>query len=56
MRPTFACKFAGEVKGFDLESYIPAKEARHMDTFIHWGIAAAVSGRGGQPVCPPVMR
>ena len=38
---TFACKIAGEVKGFDLESYITAKEARTMDTFIHYGIAAA---------------
>ena len=38
----FACKIAGEVKGFDLESYIGAKEARTMDTFIHFGIAAAV--------------
>ncbi|MBP6852990.1 MAG: beta-ketoacyl-ACP synthase II [Rhodoferax sp.] len=38
----FACRFAGEVKGFDLESYIRAKEARTMDTFIHFGIAAAV--------------
>ncbi|TDQ45253.1 beta-ketoacyl-ACP synthase II [Tepidicella xavieri] len=38
----FACKIAGEVKGFDLESYISAKEARTMDTFIHYGIAAAV--------------
>ncbi len=37
----FACKIAGEVKGFDLESYISAKEARSMDTFIHYGIAAA---------------
>ena len=37
-----ACKIAGEVKGFDLESYIGAKEARTMDTFIHYGIAAAV--------------
>ena len=37
----FACKFAGEVKGFNLESYIGAKEARTMDTFIHYGIAAA---------------
>jgi 3-oxoacyl-[acyl-carrier-protein] synthase II len=36
-----ACKIAGEVKGFDLESYISAKEARTMDTFIHYGIAAA---------------
>ena len=37
----FACSFAGEVKGFDLESYIRAKEARTMDSFIHFGIAAA---------------
>ncbi len=39
---SFACKFAGEVKGFELEKYIGAKEARTMDTFIHYGIAAAV--------------
>lgn len=38
---TFSCKIAGEVKNFDLESYISAKEARTMDTFIHYGIAAA---------------
>jgi 3-oxoacyl-[acyl-carrier-protein] synthase II len=38
----FACKFAGEVKGFELEKYIGSKEARTMDTFIHYGIAAAV--------------
>ena len=37
----FACKIAGEVKGFDLESYISAKDARTMDAFIHYGIAAA---------------
>jgi len=37
----FACKIAGEVRDFDLESYITAKEARAMDTFIHYGIAAA---------------
>ncbi len=35
-----AVHFAGEVKGFNIEDYIPAKEARHMDTFIHYGIAA----------------
>ncbi|QWD80285.1 beta-ketoacyl-ACP synthase II [Polynucleobacter sp. MWH-Spelu-300-X4] len=34
--------FAGEVKGFNIEDYIPAKEARHMDTFIHYGIAAGM--------------
>ncbi|MBY4896341.1 beta-ketoacyl-ACP synthase II [Cupriavidus sp. AU9028] len=35
-----AVHFAGEVKGFNVEEYLPAKEARHMDTFIHYGIAA----------------
>lgn len=38
---TFSCKVAGEVKGFDVESYMSAKEARTMDSFIHFGIAAA---------------
>ncbi|KGM39270.1 3-oxoacyl-ACP synthase [Aquabacterium sp. NJ1] len=38
----FACQFAGEVKGFNIEDYIPAKEARHMDTFIHYGLAASM--------------
>lgn len=37
-----ACQIAGEVKGFDLDAYIGSKEARTMDTFIHYGIAAAV--------------
>ena len=34
--------FAGEVKDFNVEDYLPAKEARHMDTFIHYGIAAGL--------------
>jgi 3-oxoacyl-[acyl-carrier-protein] synthase II len=38
----FACRFAGEVKGFKVEDYIPGKEARHMDTFIHYGMAASI--------------
>jgi 3-oxoacyl-[acyl-carrier-protein] synthase II len=38
----FPCHIAGEVKGFDIAQYIPAKEARHMDTFIHYGIAAGM--------------
>jgi 3-oxoacyl-[acyl-carrier-protein] synthase II len=38
----FACKFAGEVKGFNIGDYIPEKEARHMDRFIHLGLAAAM--------------
>ena len=37
-----ACRFAGEVKGFRVEDYLPAKEARHMDTFIHYGLAASL--------------
>jgi 3-oxoacyl-[acyl-carrier-protein] synthase II len=39
---TFACKIAGEVRNFDLDSYMSAKEARTMDSFIHYGIAAAM--------------
>ena len=38
----FACKFAGEVKGFQVAAYFPAKQARHMDTFIHYGLAASI--------------
>ena len=38
----FACQFAGEVKGFNVEDYLPGKEARHMDTFIHFGLAASI--------------
>ena len=38
----FSVKFAGEVKGLDLDSYIPPKEARAMDSFIHFGIVAAL--------------
>jgi 3-oxoacyl-[acyl-carrier-protein] synthase II len=37
-----ACRFAGEVKGFAIDEYIPAKDARHMDTFIHYGLAASI--------------
>jgi 3-oxoacyl-[acyl-carrier-protein] synthase II len=34
--------FGGEVKGFNIEDYISGKEARHMDTFIHYGLAAGI--------------
>jgi 3-oxoacyl-[acyl-carrier-protein] synthase II len=37
-----SCRIAGEVKGFQVEDYIAAKEARHMDTFIHYGVAAGI--------------
>ncbi|TAG77187.1 MAG: beta-ketoacyl-ACP synthase II, partial [Betaproteobacteria bacterium] len=33
----FNSQIAGEVKGFNVEDYISAKEARHMDTFIQYG-------------------
>lgn len=38
----FSTTFAGEVKNFRLEDYIPGKESRHMDTFIHYGMAAGI--------------
>lgn len=37
-----SCRIAGEVKDFDVGQYISAKEARRMDTFIHYGIAGAL--------------
>ena len=36
-----AVKFAGTVKGFDASEYIPKKDLKKMDTFIHYGIAAS---------------
>ncbi len=39
---SFSSQIAGEVKGFDVTRYLPAKEARRMDTFIHYGMAAAM--------------
>jgi 3-oxoacyl-[acyl-carrier-protein] synthase II len=39
---SFSTRFAGEVKGFQIDDYIPGKEARHMDTFIHYGMAAGM--------------
>ena len=38
----FPCRFGGAVKGFELEQYLPAKEAQRMDEFMHYGIAAGV--------------
>jgi 3-oxoacyl-[acyl-carrier-protein] synthase II len=37
----FASRIAGEVKGFDVTQHLPAKEARRLDTFIHYGMVAA---------------
>jgi 3-oxoacyl-[acyl-carrier-protein] synthase II len=36
-----SCRIAGEVKGFDVTTVMSAKEARHVDVFIHFGVAAA---------------
>jgi len=38
----FSVHFGGPIYGFDIEQYIPKKEARKMDAFIHYGIAAGV--------------
>jgi 3-oxoacyl-[acyl-carrier-protein] synthase II len=38
----FASQIAGEVKGFNAEEFIPAKDARRMDTFIQYGLAAGL--------------
>ena len=37
-----ACRFAAQVKDFQISDYIPEKDARHMDRFIHLGLAAAI--------------
>jgi 3-oxoacyl-[acyl-carrier-protein] synthase II len=38
----FTSQIAGEVKSFDPAKYISAKEVRRFDTFIHYGLAAAI--------------
>ncbi|MBP6020831.1 MAG: beta-ketoacyl-ACP synthase II [Burkholderiaceae bacterium] len=39
---TFNAQIAGEVKDFDITQYMSAKEAKQMDTFIHYGVAAGI--------------
>lgn len=39
---TFSARIAGEVKNFDIGQYLSPKEARRMDTFIHYGMAAGI--------------
>jgi 3-oxoacyl-[acyl-carrier-protein] synthase II len=36
----FPCRFGGAVQGFQLEKYLSPKDARRMDEFMHYGIAA----------------
>jgi 3-oxoacyl-[acyl-carrier-protein] synthase II len=38
----FSSRIAGEVRDFDVTAYISAKDARRMDTFIHFGMAAGI--------------
>lgn len=38
----FSAQIAGEVKGFDVTQVMSSKEAKQMDTFIHYGVAAGV--------------
>jgi len=38
----FSSQIAGEVKGFDVSQFLPAKEARRMDSFIQYGMAAGI--------------
>ncbi|MFN3792557.1 beta-ketoacyl-ACP synthase II [Massilia sp.] len=38
----FTTHFAGEVKNFKVEDYLPGKEGRNMDSFIHYGMAAGI--------------
>jgi 3-oxoacyl-[acyl-carrier-protein] synthase II len=38
----FKAQIAGEVTNFDITTYLSAKEARRMDTFIHFGMAAGI--------------
>lgn len=38
----FASQVAGEVKDFNVEDFLPAKDARRMDTFIQYGLAAGI--------------
>jgi len=37
----YSTRFGGSIKGFDVEQYLPAKEARKLDLFIQYGLAAS---------------
>ncbi len=39
---TFGCQIAGEVKGFQADKYLPAREVRRFDRFVHFGVAAGL--------------
>ncbi len=35
-------RIAGEVRDFSVEGVFPSKEARHVDTFVHYGVSASM--------------
>ncbi|SQC96970.1 3-oxoacyl-(acyl carrier protein) synthase II [Pseudomonas aeruginosa] len=37
----YSTRFGGSVKGFNVEEYLSAKEARKLDLFIQYGLAAS---------------
>ncbi len=43
---SYPTRIGGAVKGFAIEQYMSAKEARRMDEFMHYGIAAGVQAAG----------
>jgi 3-oxoacyl-[acyl-carrier-protein] synthase II len=38
----FPVRFGGSVRGFELEQYMTSKDARRMDEFMHYGVAAGI--------------
>ncbi len=38
----FSTRFGGSIRDFDVTQYIPAKEARRIDQFLHYGLAAGI--------------
>ena len=38
----FSTRFGGSIKNFDIEQYMPAKDARRLDLFIQYGLAAGL--------------
>ena len=38
----YPTRFGGSIRNFDIEAYISLKEARRLDQFLHYGIAAGI--------------
>ena len=50
----FATQFSASVKGFNIEDYISKKDARKMDTFVHFGVAAGIQAIQDSGINPEV--